>query len=990
MKSSKRILALIVAMIFVLTSMVSFNVFAEEGNTFTDVDAANSYYQAITSLVADGVIDGYAEADGTFTFKPDNTITRAEFSKLLAVASNPNYVFSATSTLFSDLQSAEAEGGWAIPYIAYAVGTGAINGYEDGTFRPQNPVTYAEATKMIVCTLGYGKVVDTTLTPWYQGYLDVAQQIGLTKRAGGNPDTPAVRGLVAQLIYNMVNECKVYDGVVSNDGTEIKLPSGTGGSGSTLNDSEEGVLLGVFEHCLTGEALTKQEVLIDDEIYQLGDYSADELKDMVGYAVKFNISGNRKKELTKVTKLSNDNDKTYVEDWQIADITSDEIEYYADEDDYDSDDASTLKFDSNLYVIYNGFVVDPDDIDDNFIEEYLNVNCGNLTLISNDGNVKDVELAIVESYELYHVKTVSTINGVTTFYDTNADKLGLTGGIALDEDDVVDANGEVNVTKISTKGGSAQSSTLTGIAKNSTVAVAVPFDGKEGTKVIISSASISSGTVKEIDEDRYIKIGSEKYEFSPYFDAIKKAGVELELEVGDTAKFYLDPFGKISFFEKSESTNPYGLIVTYKTGGGVDTIPELRILVSSGKTLDYPLKDKVKINGKSYDADEVIEVLKKSCPTYDENNEKYIIQLVKYVTSTQNGKTVFSELEIVDMDKPESGSIVPYPVVNSKNSKKAIFANDGVLTNDRTSGVFKHEGSSQFTMSSSTVVFVVPNDKSDINSYKKSTKSYFVDGTNYCVEPYDVETGTTAKAVICYLDKETTVSGGISAATHVCFVEDVRPAYNKDGEDVRKLKYYTHDSHEIKEVLSSNDADIISKLDSLNPGELIKIYIEGKGTEDEKIAEVRTVYVGGKLTTECGNIKDGNENHITKTGESVTDYFQAILGTVSSIDTNYKTVNVVPYLGITDENSGKWQPYTWTDSTKFFDYNEKTKEFEEKAEGDIRSYEEAGKDATQAVFIIMNKKIVAIYDLTVSTSNNNNADDQNNEQNSDQNNDQTE
>ena len=80
MKSSKRITALIIALIFVLTSMVSFNVFADDDG-FTDLDATNAYYQAITSLVADGVINGYAEADGTFTFKPDNTITRAEFSK---------------------------------------------------------------------------------------------------------------------------------------------------------------------------------------------------------------------------------------------------------------------------------------------------------------------------------------------------------------------------------------------------------------------------------------------------------------------------------------------------------------------------------------------------------------------------------------------------------------------------------------------------------------------------------------------------------------------------------------------------------------------------------------------------------------------------------------------------------------------------------------------------------------------------------------------
>ena len=234
MKSSKRITALIIALIFVLTSMVSFNVFADDDG-FTDLDATNAYYQAITSLVADGVINGYAEADGTFTFKPDNTITRAEFSKLLATASAPvNTAFTATTTQFPDVADANAEAGWAIPYIAYAVGTGAINGYEDGTFRPQNPVTYAEAVKMIVCTLGYGKVVDTTLNPWYQGYIDVANQIGLTSKAATVPTNNAPRGLVAQLIYNMKYECKVYSAVTDSSGNEVKISGGS----TTLDESE--------------------------------------------------------------------------------------------------------------------------------------------------------------------------------------------------------------------------------------------------------------------------------------------------------------------------------------------------------------------------------------------------------------------------------------------------------------------------------------------------------------------------------------------------------------------------------------------------------------------------------------------------------------------------------------------------------------------------------------------------------------------------------
>ena len=174
MKTFKKLTAMAVALVFVFTSLVGATAFAEDDSIFSDVSETNSYYEAITSLVADGVINGYDDG----TFKPDATITRAEFSKLLAVGSTPAGTgFGQTSTQFSDVADSTSSSAWAIPYIAYAVGIKAINGYEDGTFRPTNPVTYGEAVKMIVCTLGYGPVVDTTLTPWYQGYIDIAFKI---------------------------------------------------------------------------------------------------------------------------------------------------------------------------------------------------------------------------------------------------------------------------------------------------------------------------------------------------------------------------------------------------------------------------------------------------------------------------------------------------------------------------------------------------------------------------------------------------------------------------------------------------------------------------------------------------------------------------------------------------------------------------------------------------------------------------------------------
>jgi len=957
MKSSKRITALLVALVFVLTSMMTVNVFADDDG-FTDLDVNNSYYQAITSLVADGVINGYAEADGTFTFKPDNTITRAEFSKLLATASAPiGYAFNAATTQFPDVADANAEAGWAIPYIAYAVGTGAINGYEDGTFRPQNPVSYAEAVKMIVCTLGYGSVVDTTLTPWYQGYIDVANQIGLTTRAASLPTNDAPRGLVAQLIYNMKYRCKVYSAVVDSNGVSVNINNGN----NTMDESMEGVLYGVFEYCLTGDDLTKQEVLIDDEIYQLGNYTADDLKSYVGYSVKFNISDERKKGLTKVNLINSENDSVIVEDWQIETVSGNEIEYYADENDMEDDEISNIKFSNNFYVVYNGRVVEPKDIDDEFIEKYLDVTTGKIEFISNDGNDKNAEVAIVESYDLYFVKSSSTVNDVTTFYETNAKALGIEDGIVIDKKDALDAEDEPNVTKISSKGGSATKSSLSNISKNSTVAVAVPYDTKEGTKVIISSASFS-GSVKEIPSNgKYIKIGNDEYKFSPYFEAIKDGGVDVSLDVGDTAKFYLDHMGRISFFDKTESSNPYGLLIMYATGSGVDSATQVKLMNTSGKINDYFLKEPVRINGKSYDdASEAIKALEESCPTYSSTYEKNITQVVKYVTGTQNGNTVISELETVDMDKLSGGNIVPHAIKNDKNSEKTEFANGGKLTYETSGNIFKFDESSQFTVNSSTVVFIVPENRNDTTKYLKRSYTYFSDEGKYCVEPYDVETGKSAKVVIYYLAKDVSASGSVDASTPVSFVNEVKDASNDDGELVKKLVYRVAGSDEIKEALSSTETDIKDKLETLEPGDLVKIYVE-----DGEIIDVKTVYVDGALTTETGNIKDGNSNYITKDNSSTQkEYYQVMLGTVYSCNSDDKKIDVIPaFVGDDDFDADAWRSFKWTDTTTFFDFDEKNEEFVTSSDGALRGYVDDEKTPSQVIIVVMNSKVVAVYDL---------------------------
>lgn len=949
MKTFKKLTAMAVALVFVFTSLVGATAFAEDDSIFSDVPETNSYYEAITSLVADGVINGYDDG----TFKPDATITRAEFSKLLAVGSTPaGTVFGQTSTQFSDVADSTSSSAWAIPYIAYAVGIKAINGYEDGTFRPTNPVTYGEAVKMIVCTLGYGPVVDTTLTPWYQGYIDIAFKIGLTKNAFAQGDTPAPRALVAQLIYNM-QSCKVY--VPSPNGNSGSTNNWGSDSGLTNEETEDGILLGVFDYCLDGTTITKSQVLIDDEIYQIGDLDRDTLKDLVGYAVTFKYTNTRKPELTRVSKATGENNVTEVEDWQIVSVDGDGMEYYADEDAEDDDEVTKVSFDENLYVVYNGVIVDTADIDDEFISEYLNVENGTVKLISNDGNKKSIEVVAVESYITYFVNTVSTSDGVTTFYDKYQKHTGLTA-LSLDKDEVA------SVQKVSTKGGKLTDSTLTGITAKSVTSVAIPYGTKEGTKVLVSSVKFT-GTVNELSSNySKIKIGTEYYETSPYFDLLLEKGENVEFATGDSGTFYLDYLGRIVFYEKTESTNPYALLVQYKSTTGMNASYALNVSKSS-KDLDmFLLEEKVKINGDTMTAEEAIDFLIGNTPNYDEENPNFIIQPIKYKSKTNSkGDSVITEIECIDLENPEDGNIVPYAFKNTKNADKEYFANGGTLTYSKSGYAFKHNDSTQFRMNSSTAVFVVPSDVTKASSYSKKTYSYFTNTASYKVEPYDVE-GEIAKLVVVYGSSS---KPSVYAQTPVYLVEDISDKQDENEQETKSIEYYQAGKTETDSKLVDIDSDAAKVMDDIQTGDLIKFV-----TEDGMITSIKKVFVAGELLNETGAFKvDGH--HITKDYESTKEYYQVIYGTVRSIDLDNNTISVIP--GVDDDVTvdADYETIDINDSTVYYEYDNK-KAFEISSAGAIaptfsdyiESDEDAGREnAKRIVAVIMNKKVVAVYIL---------------------------
>jgi len=108
--------------------------------TFTDVPPGSTFFSYIESAHLHGVIDGYPDG----RFRPNNPLTRAQVAKILVLGKAWTLVTPSNPT-FSDVPTSH----WAYSYIETANSHGVVDGFENGQFRPDLPVSRAQLAKMV-------------------------------------------------------------------------------------------------------------------------------------------------------------------------------------------------------------------------------------------------------------------------------------------------------------------------------------------------------------------------------------------------------------------------------------------------------------------------------------------------------------------------------------------------------------------------------------------------------------------------------------------------------------------------------------------------------------------------------------------------------------------------------------------------------------------------------------------------------------------------
>lgn len=160
---------------------------------FPDVDENAAYAEAAEYLNEAGIMQGDTQGN----FNPDNTVTRAQMAAIVCRMLGETEGFTTDGNRFTDVPDSY----WANEYIVRAAELGIIGGYQDGSFKPGNTVTYEQALAMIVRAMDLES--DALAAGGYSaGYISIAEEYGFIYRLSANSGELMSRGQIAILVYN--------------------------------------------------------------------------------------------------------------------------------------------------------------------------------------------------------------------------------------------------------------------------------------------------------------------------------------------------------------------------------------------------------------------------------------------------------------------------------------------------------------------------------------------------------------------------------------------------------------------------------------------------------------------------------------------------------------------------------------------------------------------------------------------------------------------
>lgn len=781
MKLSKRILSMLVVLVFAVTTIFTLPVSAEG---FPDVPETEKYAAAVKLLSSLKIINGYEDG----TFRPMNNVNRAEFTALLMRARGFDNIGSMdlADPPFPDVVSEDVS--WAIGNIRTAVNLKVINGYEDGTFRPLNDVLFEEAIKMIVCAIGYENYSPEG-NEWYSKYVITANSLGLLKDVDGLVGTPATRACIAQLLYNLLNT-----EVAKNDLAGGGAMAGESGLQDGLGLIEaEGIVSTDKVTSLTDPDvnLRENEILITDTVTKLEKiYRADNIeayKKLFGKRIKFTYKNDKEtgaNVLNSYVERNSNEVSISAKNIETAKCDSSTIVYYKD-----GLAETSARIADNSIVIYNGKLYGSNGENSKYATFLSNESIplvGNIRLLDNNDD-GTFDIVFVDDYEIYVVSS-----WVTSTYTVTDNILRSSAQIILNPK--TDAN-----LKFTDKNGA--NLTYSSVKKGSVLSVKKSNPLNEGetlTTVVVTNENVT-GTVSGVRAGKGVTINSKEYDFSEVAHWMKGSGSQTEPVMSMNATFYRDLNGDIVAYEKAEtvSNQKYGYIISAnKVNENMNDVLKLIVYTKDGVETVFG-DEKTKINGveKPIGADgdngssgTILGDLNAAAAYQGQvstasNNVRS--QVIKF---TKSSKGTIEDIITAQPGDPVE-TIATDKLYMSKSFKAVDSGTKAKTTTSKSQIKSNVSGEKAITASMSGALLIsVPNDRSKKTEYRKISTNELETQTNYDVEIYDIKSPNVSKVVVFYnLNSQL---GKVKANTQPFVYTELIEVTNKDGADRYHIKGY--------------------------------------------------------------------------------------------------------------------------------------------------------------------------------------------------------
>ena len=696
------------------------------------------YEEPVSVLAAFKIMNG----DENGEFRLDDTIIRSEVTKMAVTALGMQDAAESSKGNHDYLDVSEDH--WANGYISIATGLGLVEGDGDGNFRPNDKITYREAVTIMVRATGYEQSA-LQKGGYPSGYISVASENAMLNGVSGTSEKEISRGNVAILTNNAL-ETKKMEQTGFGDRPSYSVVDKTLLSDNLSAKKINGQIKAVGKMTLSGvSAVNDDSIMIGDAVYK-SEYNAN---DLLGHNVIAYVQKDKYNEEHLILALSNKQTNT------VLDISPelfrsietknglDVITYY------ESGKSKTVSIASNAQLIYNNRNIDYD-------KEKLNISDKNayISLLDTNSDSK-YDVVFVTEYENI------TVESATSSKITGANQKV----IRLDDIDYKLYQGfnEIRHTDL-------RKWDVISVVKSPT----------DDYHEIYMSRNTVKGKVTSITKNGFKVDGTE------YLTA---AGFDSAVSLGDTVEFCLDVNSKISAIKNVAITvDSYGYLTNAYTSENGDT-SYVKLVERNGEKTTLELASKVKFNGVSTKAEDVVKGLEKNT-------------LIAYVKNTSN---LISEIDTAN-DKSNSGAI----------------DTDNFTLNKKLTAVEYNSGTSKLgdvRITSDTIVF----DASNVDNISVGSKSLFADKQKYTGLVYDMTEKLEAGVVVI---TSTEYTPDISAQSAV--VVDISSGLNNDGEDTDIVTLLV-DGKET--TFNAKDKNTLVKGDGakLDLGDIIQYKTNSKG-----------------------------------------------------------------------------------------------------------------------------------------------------------------